>query len=200
MATLLLRLAAPLQAWGIDSKFDTRKTGREPSKSGVIGLLAAALGYKRYETDKLASLNDLNFGVRTDREGKLLRDFHMAHSIEKDKNNEYKYQCLTQRYYLSDAVFLAGFEGGREKLEEIASAGSVGTSARWQSFGMTIVGVGRWRFPSKSGSHFCSAPSISVTISRISFRVQTAPQSGSSAAACTKSSGSLYFSAKNARF
>ena len=39
MATLLLRLAAPLQAWGADSKFETRKTGREPTKSGVIGLL-----------------------------------------------------------------------------------------------------------------------------------------------------------------
>ena len=37
MATLLLRLAAPLQAWGADSKFETRKTGREPTKSGVIG-------------------------------------------------------------------------------------------------------------------------------------------------------------------
>ena len=33
MATLLLRLAAPLQAWGADSKFETRKTGREPTKS-----------------------------------------------------------------------------------------------------------------------------------------------------------------------
>jgi len=44
MATLLLRLAAPLQAWGADSKFETRKTAREPTKSGVIGLLAAALG------------------------------------------------------------------------------------------------------------------------------------------------------------
>ena len=43
MATLLLRLAAPLQAWGADSKFETRKTNREPTKSGVIGLLAAAL-------------------------------------------------------------------------------------------------------------------------------------------------------------
>ena len=39
MATLLLRLAAPLQAWGSDSKFETRKTNREPTKSGVIGLL-----------------------------------------------------------------------------------------------------------------------------------------------------------------
>ena len=37
MATLLLRLAAPLQAWGADSKFETRKTGREPTKSGVVG-------------------------------------------------------------------------------------------------------------------------------------------------------------------
>ena len=38
MATLLLRLAAPLQSWGSDSKFETRKTDREPTKSGVVGL------------------------------------------------------------------------------------------------------------------------------------------------------------------
>lgn len=114
MATLLLRLAAPLQAWGIDSKFDTRKTGREPSKSGVIGLLAAALGYRRYETDKLASLNGLRFGVRTDHEGKLLRDFHMARGADSS--------YVTYRYYLADAVFLVGLEGERERLDELANA------------------------------------------------------------------------------
>lgn len=43
MSTLLLRLAGPMQSWGTDSKFDVRRTGREPSKSGVIGLVAAAL-------------------------------------------------------------------------------------------------------------------------------------------------------------
>ena len=37
MSTLLLRLAGPMQSWGTDSKFDVRRTGREPSKSGVIG-------------------------------------------------------------------------------------------------------------------------------------------------------------------
>ena len=42
MSTLLLRLAAPLQAWGTASKFERRRTQREPSKSGVIGMLAAA--------------------------------------------------------------------------------------------------------------------------------------------------------------
>ena len=56
MATLLLRLAAPLQAWGADSKFETRKTGREPTKSGVIGLLAAALGLRRDEREALLRL------------------------------------------------------------------------------------------------------------------------------------------------
>ena len=47
MATLLLRLAAPLQSWGMDSKFETRKTNREPTKSGVVGLLAASVGIGR---------------------------------------------------------------------------------------------------------------------------------------------------------
>ena len=69
MATMLLRLAAPLQAWGADSKFETRKTAREPTKSGVIGLLAAALGLRRDETEPLTRLAGLRFGVRVEREG-----------------------------------------------------------------------------------------------------------------------------------
>ena len=72
MATLLLRLAAPLQSWGSDSKFETRKTDREPTKSGVVGLLAAALGLRRDDTEGLARLNGLRFAVRADQEGSLL--------------------------------------------------------------------------------------------------------------------------------
>ena len=102
MATLLLRLAAPLQAWGADSKFETRKTGREPTKSGVIGLLAAALGLRRDETEPLARLAQLQFGVRVEREGRLLVDFHMARNEEKDRS------YVTYRHYLEDAVFLVG--------------------------------------------------------------------------------------------
>ena len=67
MATLLLRLAAPLQSWGMDSKFETRKTNREPTKSGIIGLLSAALGLRRDETEKIEKLNQLRFAVRVDR-------------------------------------------------------------------------------------------------------------------------------------
>ena len=114
MATLLLRFAAPLQAWGIDSKFETRNTEREPSKSGVIGLLAAALGYKRTEPEKLEVLNALRFGVRVDQEGKLLRDYHTARS---DKSS-----YVTNRYYLSDAVFLVALEGEESLLKKLEYA------------------------------------------------------------------------------
>ena len=102
MSTLLLRLAAPLQAWGADSKFDTRSTEKEPTQSGVLGLLAAALGIRRDDTGALKALSGLRFGVRVDREGQLLHDFHTAHSV--------KSAYVTHRYYLCDAVFLCGLE------------------------------------------------------------------------------------------
>lgn len=101
MSTLLLRLAAPMQAWGSDSRFETRRTGREPTKSGVVGLLAAALGRSR--ADSVDDLCRLRFGVRVDQEGQLLRDFHTAHQGNK---NPY----VTERYYLCDAAFLVGLE------------------------------------------------------------------------------------------
>ena len=121
MATLLLRLAAPLQAWGSDSKFNIRNTEREPTKSGVIGMIAAAMGIQRNASPKLLEpLAKLKFGIRVDREGKLLKDFHMVHEFKNGKMDD---SHLTTRYYLSDAVFLAALESdNREYLEEIADA------------------------------------------------------------------------------
>lgn len=117
MSTLLLRLAAPMQSWGVDSKFDTRNTEREPTKSGVLGLLAAALGIRRDDTEALKALNHLRYGVRIDREGKLLCDYHMAHEEEFWKpSHDGKYSHVTYRYYLCDAVFICGLESDDEEL------------------------------------------------------------------------------------
>lgn len=114
MSTLLLRLAAPLQAWGTESKFETRRTGREPSKSGVIGLVAAALGRKRNEP--IDDLVNLRYGVRVDKEGKLLHDYHTVQMLS---GKTY----VTHRYYLSDATFLVGLESENDVwLEEIQRA------------------------------------------------------------------------------
>lgn len=106
MWTLLIRLAGPLQSWGTDSKFEIRKTDPMPSKSAVIGLLAAALGRRRDEG--LEDLNTLKFGVRVDQPGKIDCDFQMAKTT--------KTSYLIRRYYIEDGVFLAGFEGDDEEL------------------------------------------------------------------------------------
>ena len=109
MPTLLLRLAAPLQSWGSCSKFEIRTTEKMPTKSGVVGMLAAALGLRR-DAD-LSNLSSLKFGVRADREGEDVTDFHMAHS----EKNSY----VTYRHYLSDAIFLVGLEGEEEVLNNL---------------------------------------------------------------------------------
>ncbi len=121
MSTLLLRLAAPLQSWGTESKFNIRSTNREPSKSGVIGILAAALGYSRnVSIEELKKLNSLRFGVRIEQEGNLLIDYHTV--IGPFKQDASEATTESYRYYLTDAVFLVGLEGERKRLEELEYA------------------------------------------------------------------------------
>lgn len=103
MSTLVLRLAAPLQSWGVTSRFTRRATQPYPTKSGVLGLLAAAVGRRR--TDPIEDLLGLRFGVRLDQPGHIERDFQTAHTADG------KPLPLSNRYYLADAVFLAAVEG-----------------------------------------------------------------------------------------
>ncbi|MFE3032943.1 type I-E CRISPR-associated protein Cas5/CasD [Streptomyces canus] len=73
---LLIRLAAPLQSWGTVSRFSRRDTHSRPTKSGVIGLCAAALGHDR--ADELGELTATRFGVRADHPGTPVRDYHIV--------------------------------------------------------------------------------------------------------------------------
>ncbi|EHI70420.1 type I-E CRISPR-associated protein Cas5/CasD [Streptococcus ictaluri] len=104
MRTILLKLAGPLQSWGTSSHFETRQTDCYPSKSAVIGLIAASLGYRRDEDDKLRRLNELDFAVRIDQNGNLLRDYHTAKKYK--HNGEFERTYVTNRYYLEDAIFI----------------------------------------------------------------------------------------------
>lgn len=104
MKTILLKLAGPLQSWGVGSHFETRQTQRYPSKSAVIGLLAASLGYLRHEDEKIQRLNRLDFAVRIDQPGSMLRDYHIATKYKPNGNFDRTY--VTNRYYLQDAVFV----------------------------------------------------------------------------------------------
>ncbi|GAA5533408.1 type I-E CRISPR-associated protein Cas5/CasD [Deinococcus aluminii] len=117
MATLLLRLVAPMQAWGTRSRFDDRDTEAEPSKSGVLGLAAAALGIDRAEpVDHLARLA---FGVRVDREGVVGSDYHTAQLSPGSPKTR---TDVTRRAYLADAAFWAGLEGDPALLTDLYAA------------------------------------------------------------------------------
>ena len=115
MTVLLLRLAGPLQSWGVKSRFTVRATELAPTKSGIIGMLAAAVGRRR--TDPIEDLLSLRFGVRKDQPGRVIRDFHTARTLDGKTS-----MPLSERYYLADAVFLAGIEGDTALLEGLDEA------------------------------------------------------------------------------
>jgi CRISPR system Cascade subunit CasD len=135
---LALRLGGPLQSWGTSSRLDVnRRTERFPTKSAVVGILAAALGRSRSES--VTDLTVLRFGVRADRPGELLLDYHTVSSLFDDKGHYAPAagrlptakggfrsvdtsRQVTKRYYLSDACFVAGFEGELEILERLDEA------------------------------------------------------------------------------
>lgn len=119
LKTILLKFAGPLQSWGTDSNFESRYTDYYPSKSAVIGMVAASLGYRRVENEKIQKLNDLDFAVRIDQKGKLLKDYQIAKKY-KDGVEERTY--VTNRYYLEDAIFIVALSGKDEIIDTIFQA------------------------------------------------------------------------------
>lgn len=122
MSVVALRLAGPLQSWGASSRFVRRGTETAPTKSGVLGLVAAAQGLGR--TDPLGRLLDLRLGVRIDQPGQLLRDLHTAQRPVQGRDGKTAWRSLplSHRYYLTDAVFLAVLEGERSLIGHIDTA------------------------------------------------------------------------------
>ena len=137
MSTLLLRISGPMQAWGTQDRFGVRFSEREPTKSGVVGMICAALGRPR--TAPVDDLGDLRFGIRAEREGVLQRDYHTAggtrqgeqYGVLKADGGSSKNAVLSWRYYLADADFLVGLEGEDDLLTTIESAVRLPT---WQIF------------------------------------------------------------------
>lgn len=116
---LLIPCVGPMQSWGTRSRFQERDTEREPSKSGVIGMLCAALGRDRSEP--VGDLAALKIAVRVDREGKLEKDFQTAQNVAVAGGNTTQ-DLLSNRYYLADAAFLVGLEGPFELLTTLHAA------------------------------------------------------------------------------
>lgn len=142
-SVLLLRLEGPLQAWGDNARWSIRGTRLEPTKSGILGLIGAAMGWRLNEEGgrALARLaTALRLGVRVDRPGVLLRDYHTVGGtrargvtpwtgvlqadgkIKRIPGTKELHTEPSERFYLADACFLVGLEGPDAMLDEISQA------------------------------------------------------------------------------
>ncbi|MFD9422928.1 MULTISPECIES: type I-E CRISPR-associated protein Cas5/CasD [unclassified Streptomyces] len=123
MTGFLLHLAAPLQSWGEHSAFTHRDTAPHPTRSGLIGLLASALGIPRAQAiadgeDRealFARLTQVRFTVRVDRPGTVMGDFHTVGggypqhltvpTAKGARRSAHGATIVSTRHYLSDAAF-----------------------------------------------------------------------------------------------
>ena len=126
--TLFLRLEGPLQAWGNhESKFVVRRISEAPTKSGIIGLLCAALGVSRSDaaTVWLPKLAALRMGVRVDAPGVRWWDYHTVGAEMQMRTAEGKHKpgaMLTRREYLCDGSFLVALQGDTELITQLTAA------------------------------------------------------------------------------
>lgn len=125
---LILRLEGPLQSWGLRSRWDVRDGGDEPSKSGIIGMLGAALGYPRGD-HRLESLDgSLRLGVRVERPGTRMVDYQTVTGVLATAEGSAKgtpeepSTIVSPREYLQDAAFLAVIDGPDDVLRACAQA------------------------------------------------------------------------------
>ena len=115
MSFLLLRLRGPMQAWGTRSRFEYRDTEREPTFSGIIGIIAAAEGLPRGAD--LSEYNQLVITVRVDREGELDREFQTALDVVKASGGTETQ--IIHRDFLADAAFHVAVEGPDSLIKRI---------------------------------------------------------------------------------
>jgi CRISPR system Cascade subunit CasD len=139
--TLAFLIDAPLQSWGASSKFQRRDTESWPTKSALVGVLAAALGIDKNAQDedaRVAPLAALCFSVfRWPKCAPVTRlaDFHTIGGGYDKTNPAEKLHIpckagdgspfgtvITRRTYLTDARFIALFQGDRATLERAAAA------------------------------------------------------------------------------
>lgn len=137
MKHLALYLRAPLQSWGASSKFGDRGTLDAPTRSGLLGLLAAACGVDKNDEARdrewLARAAKLSVAVLAFRRGDRMPDYHTV-GARYDRDDPWQKRMipttpdgkprgtdLTHRNYLADSVFGAVLSGDDALVDEMAA-------------------------------------------------------------------------------
>ena len=133
---LVFTLAAPLMAFGDVAPGERRVGVDRPTRSGLTGLIAAALGLTRNDERQSALAAQLAFAVRVDAAGRANVDYHTTQTAPARRNRRFATRreelavdgvvtILSQRTYVEDAAFTVAVlveENGPFLIHEIAAA------------------------------------------------------------------------------
>lgn len=129
---MALYLSAPLQAWGVSSRFMRRTTLPHPTQSGVVGMLCAAMGIERDDESGIARLAGLDMEFFVMAPGGRLTDYHTVGGgyDAKQQRGAIPHSAgggpfgtvLTYREYLEDARFGVLVRGEASVINECAAA------------------------------------------------------------------------------
>lgn len=132
---LALMLDAPLQSWGFSSRFQRRTTALHPTRSGITGMICAALGVDKgsvNEADWLKRLESVGLtvfaiprqpeGCREPLEIRRMEDFHTVLGTRRASGAISKDAVISHRQYLLDAKFGVILVGPCETLNRVHAA------------------------------------------------------------------------------
>ncbi len=130
-SVLALFLDAPLQSWGYQSRFDQRTSYAMPTRSGILGMAAAAMGLDRNQPDLLKPFEELELMVLAFGPSLRLRDFHTVgggwdkktqalHMVNKPGKSPAT--VVTHREYLQNAKFGILLQGPDTLVKDMAAA------------------------------------------------------------------------------
>jgi len=129
-AFLALYLDGPLQSWGHQSRFDRRTSLSFPTRSGVLGMVCAAMGIDRADAAALREIAGVGMTVFTFRQHGRLMDFHTVGGgfdpkterqwMVRKANRAKPDTVVTRREYLQDSRFGVILRGDPDLLQKMA--------------------------------------------------------------------------------
>lgn len=122
---IMLRLEGLFQSWGELAKWDYRNSASMPTKSAVVGMIAAAMGLERGSPEIAALCEQMRLGIRSERASNLLTDYHTVQGMPHILNAAGKKRgdtIVSQRQYLQEASFLVVIDVSDEWRKKIADA------------------------------------------------------------------------------
>jgi len=132
MDLLVFRVEAPLAGWGgAGAASERRPAWDEPSKSGILGMVAAALGIDRKDSAALDALHrGYDFAVQTLRAPRLLIDYHTVQTVPQAKkattraamfaSGKTTETLITRREYATDGAWLCALAARAQAPYELA--------------------------------------------------------------------------------